>query len=159
MKCTTQYFSNIFTMVCNYHYLNPSIYTKPKTNLLLPIPSSPSSQKPLVYFKLLWLWLLWTSHIHEIIYVTFISQIFHLELFSRFIHIVTCISISLMAQMVKNPPVIQGTQVWFLVQEDSLKKGMATHSIQYSCLENFMDRGDLWVTVHGVTKSRTWWSD
>ena len=23
---------------------------------------------------------------------------------------------------------------------------------QYSCLENSMDRGDWWVTVHGVTK-------
>ena len=25
----------------------------------------------------------------------------------------------------------------------------------YSCLENFMDRGGWWVTVHGVTKSQT----
>ena len=27
--------------------------------------------------------------------------------------------------------------------------------LQYSCLENPMDRGDWWATVHGVTKSRT----
>ena len=27
--------------------------------------------------------------------------------------------------------------------------------LQYSCLENPMDRGALWATVHGVTKSRT----
>ena len=27
--------------------------------------------------------------------------------------------------------------------------------LQYSCLENSMDRGALWTTVHGVTKSRT----
>ena len=27
--------------------------------------------------------------------------------------------------------------------------------LQYSCLENPMDRGAWWVTVHGVTKSRT----
>ena len=27
------------------------------------------------------------------------------------------------------------------------------HPLQYSCLENFMDRGDWWATVHGVTKS------
>ena len=27
--------------------------------------------------------------------------------------------------------------------------------LQYSCLENSMDRGAWWVTVHGVTKSRT----
>ena len=26
---------------------------------------------------------------------------------------------------------------------------------QYSCLENPMDRADLWATVHGVTKSWT----
>ena len=28
--------------------------------------------------------------------------------------------------------------------------------LQYSCLENSMNRGALWATVHGVTKSRTW---
>ena len=31
--------------------------------------------------------------------------------------------------------------------------------LQYSCLENPMDGGALWATVHGVTKSRTWLSD
>ena len=30
---------------------------------------------------------------------------------------------------------------------------------QYSCLENAMDRGAWWATVHGVTKSRTGLSD
>ena len=30
---------------------------------------------------------------------------------------------------------------------------------QYSCLENFMDRGAWWVTVHGVTRSWTQLSD
>ena len=35
---------------------------------------------------------------------------------------------SLVAQMVKNLPAIQGTQVQSLGQEDPLKKGMATHS-------------------------------
>ena len=28
-------------------------------------------------------------------------------------------------------------------------------SLQYSCLENPMDRGAWWATVHGVTKSQT----
>ena len=28
-------------------------------------------------------------------------------------------------------------------------------SLQYSCLENSMDRGTLWATVRGVMKSRT----
>ena len=31
--------------------------------------------------------------------------------------------------------------------------------LQYSCLENPMDTGAWWATVHGVTKSRTWLSD
>ena len=31
--------------------------------------------------------------------------------------------------------------------------------LQYSCLENPMDRGALWAAVHGVTKSRTRLSD
>ena len=34
----------------------------------------------------------------------------------------------LVAQMVKNLPAMQETQVQFLGQEDSLRKGMATHS-------------------------------
>ena len=31
--------------------------------------------------------------------------------------------------------------------------------LQYSCLENSMDGGAWWATVHGITKSRTWLSD
>ena len=31
--------------------------------------------------------------------------------------------------------------------------------LQYPCLENSMDRGAWWATVHGVTKSWTWLSD
>ena len=27
--------------------------------------------------------------------------------------------------------------------------------LQYSCLENSMNRGDWWATAHGVAKSRT----
>ena len=29
------------------------------------------------------------------------------------------------------------------------------NSLQYSCLENCMDRGTWWATVHGITKSQT----
>ena len=32
------------------------------------------------------------------------------------------------------------------------------YPFQYSCLENSMDRGAWWATVHGVAKSRTWLS-
>ena len=35
---------------------------------------------------------------------------------------------SLVAQLVKNLPVIQETQVWFLGREDPLEEEMATHS-------------------------------
>ena len=31
--------------------------------------------------------------------------------------------------------------------------------LQYSCLENSMDRGAWWATVHGVTKNQTRLSD
>ena len=30
-----------------------------------------------------------------------------------------------------------------------------SNQLQYSCLENPMDRGAWWATVHGVTKSQT----
>ena len=36
---------------------------------------------------------------------------------------------SLIAQSVKNLPVMQETLVWFLGQEDPLEKEMATHSL------------------------------
>ena len=38
------------------------------------------------------------------------------------------------------------------------EKAMAPQ-LQYSCLENPMDRGAWWAAVHGVAKSRTWLSD
>ena len=33
--------------------------------------------------------------------------------------------------------------------------GGKSNPLQYSCLENPMDRGALWVPVHGVAKSQT----
>ena len=44
-------------------------------------------------------------------------------------------------------------QVWSLGWEDSLQKGMASHS-SILAWRIPMDRGAWWVTVHGVTKSR-----
>ena len=49
---------------------------------------------------------------------------------------------------------MQEMRVLSLGQEDSLEEGMATYS-KYSCLENPIDRGARWATVHGVTKSWT----
>ena len=47
---------------------------------------------------------------------------------------------SLAAQMVKDSPVMQETWVPSRGQEDPLEKGKG-YSLQYSCLENSMDRG------------------
>ena len=58
---------------------------------------------------------------------------------------------------VKNMPAMQETQVQSLSEEES--PGEGNGNPQYSCLENFMDRGAWWVTVHGVVKNQTWLSD
>ena len=54
--------------------------------------------------------------------------------------------------MVKNLPAKKEMWVQSLGWEEPLEKEMATHSLQYSCLRNLMDRGARWATVHGVTK-------
>ena len=46
------------------------------------------------------------------------------------------------------------TQVQFLGGEEPLGEGNG-HTLQYSRLENSMDRGAQWATVHGVAKSQT----
>ena len=54
---------------------------------------------------------------------------------------------------VRNPPVdagTTGTWVRSLDGEDFLEE-----EIQYFCLENSMDRGAWWATVHRVAKSQT----
>ena len=61
---------------------------------------------------------------------------------------------SLVAQTVKRLPTMRETRLRSLGWEDPLEKEMAT-PLQYSCLENPMDRGAWWAAVHGVTKSQT----
>ena len=51
-----------------------------------------------------------------------------------------------------------GDPVLSLGQEDPLEKGMAA-PLQYSCLENSMDRGAWKATVHVVTDSQKQLSD
>ena len=65
---------------------------------------------------------------------------------------------SLVAQTVKRLPAIRETWVRSLGREDSPGEGNG-NPLQYSCLENPMDGGAWWATVHGVTKSRTRLSD
>ena len=60
---------------------------------------------------------------------------------------------SLVAQLVKNPPVMQETPGQFLGWEDPLEEGMATHSSILACRIP-MDSGAWWATVHGVSKSQ-----
>ena len=61
---------------------------------------------------------------------------------------------SLVAQLVKNLPAMQETWVSSLGWEDSLEKGMATHS-SILAWRIPMNRGAWWATLHGVAKSRT----
>ena len=61
---------------------------------------------------------------------------------------------SLVAQLVKSLLAVWETQVQSLSREDLLEKEMAT-PLQYSYLENSIDRGGWWATVHVVTKSWT----
>ena len=58
-----------------------------------------------------------------------------------------------MAQTVRNLPAIQETQVQSLGGEDPLEKGKAGNTLQYSGLENPMDRGAWQATVLEVAKS------
>ena len=58
---------------------------------------------------------------------------------------------SLVPQTVKNLPAMQETWVQTLGQEDALEKENS-NALQYSCLENSLDRGAWWATVHGVAK-------
>ena len=55
--------------------------------------------------------------------------------------------------MVKNLPAIQKTQVQLLGWEDPLREGNG-NPLQYSCLENRMDRGAWQATFHGVARVR-----
>ena len=59
---------------------------------------------------------------------------------------------SLAAQMVKNLPAMQETQVQSLGWEDSLEEGVATHS-SILAWRIPMDRGAWRAIVHGFTKS------
>ena len=65
---------------------------------------------------------------------------------------------SLVAQVVKNPPAMQETWVWFLGWGDTLEEGMATHS-SILAWRIPMNRGAWWATMHEVTKGRTQLSD
>ena len=60
--------------------------------------------------------------------------------------------ILLLLRMVKHPPTMQETRVQSLGREDPLENG---YPLQYSCLENPMDREAWQATVHEVSKNQT----
>ena len=59
--------------------------------------------------------------------------------------------------MVKNPPVNAGDirDAGPIPGSERCPGGGQGNPFQYSCLENPMNRGAWWATVHGVAKSRT----
>ena len=61
-----------------------------------------------------------------------------------------------MAQLIKNPPAVQETQemhVQSMGWEGPLERTCIP--LQYSCLENRMDRGVWWAAAYGLTKTQT----
>ena len=65
---------------------------------------------------------------------------------------------SLVAQMVRNLPIMRETWVQSLGWGRSPGGGHGD-LLQYSCLENPLDKGAWWATVHGITKNQTQLSD
>ena len=53
--------------------------------------------------------------------------------------------------MIKNPPANAG-DMSSIPGSGRSPEGGHGNPLQYSCLENSMDRGAWWATVHGVTK-------
>jgi len=62
-----------------------------------------------------------------------------------------CVRASLVAQTVKNLPAREGDPG--LIPGSGRSPGEGNGNLlQYSCLENSMDRGTWWAAVHGVTE-------
>ena len=63
-----------------------------------------------------------------------------------------------MVLVVKNPPTNAGDvrDVGSIPGSGRSPRGGHGNLLQYSCLENLMDRGAWWATVHRVAKSWTW---
>ena len=60
----------------------------------------------------------------------------------------------MVAQMVKNPPAMQETAGLIPGLGRSPGEGSG-YPLQYSCLENPVDGGPWWATVHRVAKNQT----
>ena len=62
----------------------------------------------------------------------------------------------LRGSVVKNPPASAGDGEDLGWIPESGRSPASGNPLQYSCLENFMDRGTRWATVLGITRSGTW---
>ena len=62
-----------------------------------------------------------------------------------------------MTLVVKNPPANAGDirDMGSILESGISSGGGHGNLLQYSCLENSMDRGAWWATIHRVAKSRT----
>ena len=65
-------------------------------------------------------------------------------------------SVSLVAQMVKNLPVIQETLIWSLGWEDPLDKGMATHSRTLAWRTPWMEESGGLQSMESLRVGHTW---
>ena len=54
---------------------------------------------------------------------------------------------------------MQKTQETWVPQSGKSPGGGNGYPLQCSCLENSMDRGASWATIHGIRRSQTWLSD
>ena len=76
---------------------------------------------------------------------------------SEILLLLTCFRASQVALVVKNPPANAGDlrNAGSIPGSGRFPGKGHSNPLQYSCLENPMDRGAWWVTVLGVTQSRT----
>ena len=101
---------------------------------------------------------LWTHASCTLFLWNSLSPQFRVSLFSKDMLLLGSLFSSLVAQMVKNMPVMRETRVWSLGWEDLLEQGVVTHS-SILAWRIPMDRGSWQATIHGVRKSQTQLSD
>ena len=80
--------------------------------------------------------------------------------FTRKMYLLYSLGSFLGGAVVKNPPANAGDarDMGLISGSGRSPEGGNGNPIQYTCLENPMDGGAWWGTVHGVTKSQTWLS-
>ena len=103
---------------------------------------------------------IWTDyHFHknvwECLFHSTLSNIEHYSVFKIFLIMNWASQVVL---MVKNLPAKAGniTDVGLIPGPGRFSGGGHGNPLQYSCLENSMDRGTWWATVHEVAKHSTW---